>query len=141
LRPRELGQEPQIRMGAVARDDVRRAKGAPDDPLGQVALLVRRGPADDRGRVLARLAKAGRGGLERLAPPHRHELAAPADHRLRYPVRRLDRLVAEPPLVAQPPVVDLDVVTCQDALDALVANRQLDVALARAERADGPGVL
>src|SRR5262249_41641521 len=44
-------------------------------------------------------------------------------------------------LVAEPAVIDLGVVARQDPEDALVADRELDVALARAERADRPRVL
>jgi hypothetical protein len=51
------------------------------------------------------------------------------------------RLVGEAALVAQPAVVDLVVLAREHAQHALVADRQRDVALRRAQRADRPGVL
>ena len=69
------------------------------------------------------------------------KLAALADQRLGDPLLGLGHLVAEPPFVAQPAVVDLRVVAAEDALDALVAHRQDHVALARAQRADRAGIL
>jgi hypothetical protein len=53
----------------------------------------------------------------------------------------VDHLEAEAPPVAEPAVVDLVVVARQHPLDPLVADRELHVALARAQRADRPGVL
>jgi hypothetical protein len=53
----------------------------------------------------------------------------------------VDRLEAEAALVAQPAIVDVMVVAGEHPLDALVADRELHVALARAQRADRPRVL
>ena len=130
-----------MRAAAELRVHVRRAECPAEDPLGQVALLVRGLPADDRGGPLAGLPEPGRRRLERLLPACGAKLAALADEGLRDPLPGLRHLVAEPPLVAQPAVVDLGVVAGEDALDALVAHRQDHVALARAERADRAGVL
>ena len=61
---------------------------------------------------------------------------AVAHERLHDPLLGVDRLVGEAALVAQPAVVDLLVVAREHAQHALVAHRQLDVALRRAQRAD-----
>jgi hypothetical protein len=68
--------------------------------------------------------------------------AAVAHERLRDPLRRVHDLVAEAALVAEPAVVHLLVVPGVHAQDLLVvAHGELDVALRRAERADGARVL
>ena len=61
--------------------------------------------------------------------------------RLGDPLLGGDHLEAEAALVAEPAVVDLVVVAGEHALDALVADRELDVALARAQGADRARVL
>jgi hypothetical protein len=120
---------------------VRRAERPAEDALDEVSLLVRGAAADDRRRALPRLAEARGRRLQRLLPARRAQLAAAADHRFRDPLRRLDHLVAEAPLVTEPAVVHVVVVAGEDALDLLVANGQLDVALAGTQRADGARLL
>ncbi len=68
-------------------------------------------------------------------------MAAVAHERCGDALRRGGRLVAPAALVAQPAVVDVVVVARQHPLDPLVTDREGDVALARAERADRAGVL
>src|SRR5436190_13090466 len=141
LRPRQLGEERSIGAAVRPRLDVRRSERAAKNALDQVALLVRRGAADDRRGPIACLAQPGARRRERLVPARRAQLTARANQRLDDPLARLDHLEAEAALVTQPAVVDLDVVPCQHSLDPLVPDRELDVALARAQGAYGPRVL
>src|SRR5439155_27386050 len=101
----------------------------------------RGGAADDCRGALPCLPQPGGGGRERLVPARRAQLTARANQRLDDPLAGLDHLEAEAALVAQPAVVDRDVVPRQDPLDPLVPDRELDVALARAQGAHGPRVL
>src|SRR6476620_7976426 len=79
---------------------------------------------------------------DRLVPGDRAEAAVPgADHRARDPLVRVEHLEGEAALVAEPPVVYLGVVSRVDPQHPLVADREADVALARAERADRAGLL
>ena len=100
LRPRELDAARPSRSGPGrpvgasdplrrARLDVRRAERPADDPLGQIALLVRGGAADDRRRPLAR----ARAGPAAAASSASSQLAGrssppPADQRLGDPLAR-----------------------------------------------------
>src|SRR5947209_11219521 len=70
------------------------------------------------------------------------KLASVAHKRLSDPLGRMNHLIREAPLVAQPSVINLYVVPCQCPNDlAVVAHGELDVALAWAERADRSRVL
>ncbi len=137
----EAAQRLGAGTAARAAVDVGRAERAAHDALDQVALLVRGPGAGERRRALAMSAQPLRRRLDRLGPGRRAQVAALADHRLGDAVGRVDHLVAEAALVAEPPVVDLVVVARQHPHDVLVADGELDVALARAERADRSRVL
>ena len=90
---------------------------------------------------MTRVAADRSGRLERALPGDLAQRAAVADERARHPLIDMDRLVGEAPLVAQPAVVDLDVVAREHAHDLLVTHREADVALRRAQRADAACVL
>ena len=141
LRSGELEPPLAVDRPAVARVDMRRVERFPNDPLHEVALLVRGRAADERGGAPARGAEPRGGGVDRLGPARVAELTRLAHERLGDPIRRRDHLVAEAALVAQPPVVDVEVVATQHPLDPLVADREQDVALGRAQGADRAGVL
>src|SRR4030088_2394233 len=79
------------------------------------------------------------GGALSSRPPPRPPAGAP--QRLGDALVDVDGLVGEAALVAQPAVVDALVVAREHAEDPLVAHRELDVALRRAERADRTGAL
>jgi hypothetical protein len=106
-----------------------------------VPLLVRRLAADQRRDLAARPAQRRCGLVQRALPADLAQHAAVADHRPRDALVDVDRLVGEAALVAQPPVVDLLVVAGEHAQDAVVADREADVALRRAQRAQAAGLL
>src|SRR5918995_22395 len=119
--------------------------GAPPEPLAPDDRLVggRAQRVGDRRGLLPEWAlrvvavRAERAG-ERS---HARRPVAGADHRLGDPLPRVEHLEGEAPLVAEPAVVDLGVVARQHPQHPLVADRELDVALARAERADRARIL
>src|SRR3954452_16346794 len=104
--------------------------------LQQERLLVGRRPARQRGGARAGLLERARGRVQRLLPARGHQLGSLAYERRDDPLVAVDRLVGEAALVAQPAVVDVLVLAREHAQDALVADRQLDVALRRAAGAD-----
>src|SRR5690606_20592574 len=132
----------RVERAAGAGVDVRGAEAVAEEALEEEALLVGRLAADDRRGLAAGAGEAGDRRLERLRPRDRAERAALVEERLRDPLLRVDRLVAEAAAVAEPAVVDVLVVTREHAEHArVVADRELDVALARAHRADRAGLL
>ena len=145
-RQRRAGEAGAERRGGSAglggAGHVGRGERAADDPLDQVALLVGGAAADDRGDLAraAPQARRRRGRAPRPSSPASRRAAA-AHLRGERPVRAGEHLVAEAALVAEPAVVDLVVVAGEHAGDLLVADGELDVALARAERADRARVL
>ncbi len=129
------------RSSARPRVDVARAERVTEDALDEIALLVRGRAADERARRRSRLEQPRGRRVERLLPRRGPEHAAVPYQRLRDALLGGHRLIAPASLVAQPPVVDVVVVARKHPLDALVADGELDVALARAEVADRPGAL
>ncbi len=128
--------------GAVlGAGDIVGAERATDHALDEVGLFVGGAAADDRRDLAVRLGQAAGGPVERLGPGRFRQRAAAADLRAERPVLAGEHLEAEAALVAEPAVVDVLVVAPEDAYDLLVADRELDVALARAESADRASVL
>src|SRR4029450_13213393 len=75
--------------------------------------------------------------LDGLGPGDRAEAPVPgADHRAGDALGRIEHLEGEAALVAEPAVVDVGVVPGEHPQHVLVADREGDVALARAEGAD-----
>ena len=68
-------------------------------------------------------------------------MAVDVTERVHDPVLRIHRLEAVAATVTEPAVVDLVVFTIEHALHLLVADREADVALARAEGADRAALL
>ncbi len=125
----------QWQRARAARVDVRGAQPVAQQPRQQESLLVGAGSGGDRARVRARARQARGGLLQRALPRDGPQIAAIAHERLGDALVDVERLVGEAALVAQPAVVDLDVVARQDAQRALVAHGDRDVALRRAQRA------
>jgi hypothetical protein len=143
------------------RIDMGRARALAHEAREQQALLVRRLAACDRADALSGAAQAGDGLADGTLPADRTQQPSVADHRfgdataavrsgrgrrrptqLRHGRRHAaERRVGEAPAVAQPAVVDLDIVACQNAHHALVAHGERDVALGGTEGADRAGVL
>ncbi len=71
---------------------------------------------------LAGLVEAGGGGVERFGPAHLHQFVALAQQGRRDPVLTADGLPVEPPLVAQPGLVDGVAVDAQLAGDLVAAR-------------------
>ena len=94
----------------------------------------RRRPARRLRSPAARNPRAAR--LDRLRPARLPQAAAFADLRRRDSLRRGQHLERVAALVAEPAVVDLVVVAGQHPLYLFVADREGDVALRRAQRAD-----
>ena len=141
-RRRQRALHVERHVAAHARVDVTRGQPLAQQPLQQEAFLVgRRRRRPKRADRPARLAQRARGRAQRALPRGRPQRVAVAHQRLDDPLLGVDRLVREAALVAQPAVVDALVVARQHAQHALVAHRQLDVALRRAQRADGAGAL
>ena len=134
----ESAREPAPSSSSVD-GHVRRAERLADDPLDEVAPPRWR-PAPP---TIAATCRAPARELRRPRPraPRSQPARLPPSARLGDPLLGGDHLEAEAALVAEPAVVDLVVVAGQDALDALVADGELDVALARAEGADRARVL
>src|SRR4051794_2938526 len=110
--------------------------------LDEEALLVGGLTAHERGGALARLLERRGGLLERPLPGDLAQVAAVAHERRGDPLGRVNRLVGKAALVAEPAVVHLGVVAREDADDlGVVPDRELDVALARAQRAQRTCVL
>src|SRR6202044_800256 len=107
----------------------------------EITLLVAGAAARERPRAAARATQAAGGLGERPFPADLAQLAAVANHRRGHALVGVDRLVGEAALVAQPAVVDLVVLAREHAQHALVADRQRDIALRRAECAERPGAL
>ena len=128
---RPAGRRPEARESRCGE-----SSALAHEALEEEALLVRRAVARQRADAAAHAAQGAGGGLEGALPAHRRQLAAVAQQRLGDALVDVDGLVREAPAVAEPPVVDLVVLAGEDAQDALVADGELDVALARAERAD-----
>ncbi len=121
---------------ARAGVQVRGVQALAHDALQQEALLVGGAGAGQRAdRALGATERLG-GLLQRALPGDGAQLAAVADHRRGDALVDVDGLVGEAAAVAQPAVVDLVVVAGEHAQDALVADGERDVALARAQRAD-----
>ena len=126
---------------AGARIEVGRAQPLAHQALKEEALLVgRHAPGDRADAPVGALERRGR-LVERALPGDLAQLAAVADHRPRHALVDVDRLVGEAAAVAQPAVVDLWVVAPEHAQDAVVADREGDVALAGAQPAHRAGAL
>ncbi len=122
------------------RIDVVRVESLPREPLEQEALLVGGLPADQRADAAAVPGQSA-GNLQRALPRDGAQLVALAGQGLDDALVDVHGLVGEAALVAQPAVVDLIVLAGQHAHDLLVAHREGDVALRRAQGADAAGVL
>ena len=139
---RERAREGRVRRSATGGDVAReprpcRSRCCTRKPSSFVAWPPTRatvpGPRalEQRGRL-----------VDRPLPARLAQEAADSHQRRRDPLGRVERLVAEAALVAEPPVVDLVVVAREHADDLrVVADGELHVALRRAERADRAGVL
>src|SRR5207237_5090781 len=134
-------QELELEAAGTPRVEVGRAQALAHDARQQQPLLVGALAARERARASARSGEAGRRLAERALPGDRPQRAAVADERLGDALVRVDRLIAEAPLVAQPPVVDAGVVAGQHAQGPLVAHGHGQVALRGAQRAHRARVL
>ena len=137
----ERSHQTGLEARAATRVDVARAQGLAEDALDQIGLLVRGPVADQRGGGGTGLAEALDGHVQGTLPGRRPQPSSVANERREDPLRGLRGLVSPASLVAEPAVVDVVVLACDHALDALVAHRKGDVALGRAQRAHRPCVL
>ena len=133
--PGELAEQSRLhRVGGAVDVGGARRRGGSAGPASPPRSRCRRRPGPRRSAgVPDRVGDPP----HRLVPGDRAEAAvAGADHRPGDPVGRVEHLEGEAALVAEPAVVDLGVVAGVHPQDPLVADREADVALARAERAD-----
>ena len=88
----------------------------------------------------ARVAQQALGLVQRVVPRDFLEPRAPYE-RLAHAILRVQMREREPPLVAEPALVDLGVIAREDALHLPFARRRGDVAAHRAHAADRRHVL
>src|SRR6202012_3998125 len=131
-RVRQLEDRADRRAVRRARVDRARVKSLAEDLLDEEALLVG-GVADLRPPLPAPRLQPLRRFRDRVLIG---DLAAAFGPRLGDPLRRVEHLEAVAAFVADPAVVDVLVVAGDHPFHLLVADREADVALARAERAD-----
>ena len=143
LRSGERAGELELGSASGAGVDVIRGEALATQAPEKEALLVGGLAADQRAHAALVLGQPGC-DLQRALPRDLAQLATVAHERSGDPLVDVDRLVGEAPLVAEPPVVDAGMavaVARQHAHHLLVADREGDIALRGAQRADPAGRL